>query len=48
MDANRGKIDSKSTAQLYTSLGCLNELRYVGVAWIEARVGVDDSDDWPG
>jgi hypothetical protein len=34
--------------ELYTSLYCFDELRYIGVTWIEAGVGVDDPDDWAG
>ena len=46
MQADSRKVDRQTASQHDTSFGRLHELRNVGVAWIEARVCVDDSDDW--
>lgn len=40
-----GKIDGQPPVELHPALGGLDELRDVGMAGIEARVGVDDADD---
>ena len=48
MDADRRKVHGEAAIELHASFGSLDELRYVCMAWIEARVCVDDTNDWPG
>lgn len=47
MDADGGKVHGKAAFELNTSFDGLDELRHIGVAWIEAGVCVYDSNDWP-
>ena len=48
MDTYGGKVHRQATRKLHTPLGGLDELRDVGMAWVEAGVGVDDADDGAG
>lgn len=45
MDADGGKLHSQPAMQLNASLGCLDELRDVGVTGVEGRECVYDAYD---
>lgn len=45
MDTNSRKVDSQPAIELNASLDSVNELRNVGVAGIEARICIHDSND---
>ena len=43
MDRNRRKFDREAPIELDPSFGSLDELRNVGVTWVERRIGVNDA-----
>jgi hypothetical protein len=48
VDADGGEVDGQAAVELHTPLDGLDELGNVGMAGVEARVGVDDADDGAG
>ena len=48
MQTDGWEIQRQSSSQLYPSLDGLDHLRHRGMAWVEGRVSVDDTNDGPG
>ena len=48
MDTDGGKVYREPSRELHATLGGLDELRDVGMTWVEAGVSVDDADDGAG
>lgn len=46
MQTDGREIDGETAAQLNSPLDSVDELGNVGMTWVEARVGVDDANDW--
>lgn len=45
MDTDGGEVDRQAAGKENAALDGVDELWYVGVAWVERRVRVDDTDD---
>lgn len=48
MQADGGELDGEAAGEVDAALDGFEELGDVGVAGVEAGVGVDDADDGPG